>query len=90
MLSIIVPCFNEEKLVEKSISEIVKAISLIKLKKSLNIFKPDIFFPAGGTYKIYGKFYKLNNLIAQPSFKSICNTNIKNIYKSLVCKITDM
>lgn len=37
MLSIIVPCFNEEKLVEKSISEIVKAISLIKLKKNYEI-----------------------------------------------------
>ena len=32
MLSFIVPCLNEEELVEKSIKEIIKAIHLVNLK----------------------------------------------------------
>ena len=34
-------------------------------------YKPKIFFPAGGTYSIYGKFHKLNKYIAQPNFSEI-------------------
>ena len=45
--------------------------SITKLKQILKIFNPDIFFPAGGTYKIYGKFYPLNKFIAQASFSEI-------------------
>ena len=45
--------------------------SLDNLKKLLKYLKPDVFFPAGGTYAIYGKFHKLNKYIAQPSFQQI-------------------
>ena len=53
--------------------------SLKRLKKILEIIKPKIYFPAGGTYKIYGKFSKLNKFIAQPNFKQINQMNQKNI-----------
>ena len=57
----------------KRSKEKVKVIknSITKLKQILKIFNPDIFFPAGGTYKIYGKFYPLNKFIAQASFSEI-------------------
>tara|TARA_Y100000590_G_scaffold462131_1_gene625461 strand:+ start:87 stop:1427 length:1341 start_codon:yes stop_codon:yes gene_type:complete len=45
--------------------------SLDEIYSYLNYLKPKIFFPAGGTYAIYGKFYKLNKYIAQPSFEEI-------------------
>ena len=37
----------------------------------MEYFKPKVFFPAGGTYAIYGKFNELNKYIAQPSFPQI-------------------
>ena len=55
-------------------------ISLSNLKIYLKYLKPKIFFPAGGTYTIYGKFHKLNKYIAQPSFSQIqsySNVNTK-------------
>ena len=59
--------------------------SINKLKTILKIFKPKIFFPAGGTYKIYGKFHRLNKYIAQASFKQVKETNFKNIlFKNLI------
>ena len=48
--------------------------SLGNLKKILKYLKPKVFFPAGGTYAIYGKFNKLNKYIAQPSFPQIKST----------------
>lgn len=45
--------------------------SLSKLNRFLKTMKPEYFFPAGGTYGIYGKFHKLNKYIAQPSFNKI-------------------
>ena len=45
--------------------------SLSEIKKYLKYLKPNIFFPAGGKYLIYGKFYRLNKYIAQPSFSQI-------------------
>tara|TARA_B100001093_G_C26853329_1_gene1026165 strand:- start:1593 stop:2921 length:1329 start_codon:yes stop_codon:yes gene_type:complete len=42
-----------------------------KIKTLYGIFKPDIFFPAGGTYMISGKFHKLNRYISQPSIKDL-------------------
>ncbi len=59
--------------------------SLIALHAYLKYLKPNFFFPAGGTYAIYGKFYKLNKYIAQPDFSQIkastnkLNTKICNI-----------
>ena len=41
MLSVIIPCYNEEKLVKKSISEILKAIKFCKIKKYEIIFIDD-------------------------------------------------
>jgi len=48
---------EKEKIIDKS---------HINLKKKLTTLNPDLFFPAGGTYFIYGKFSKLNKYIAQP------------------------
>ena len=45
--------------------------SLNKIFEYLNYLKPKVFFPAGGTYKIYGKYSVLNKYIAQPEFKQI-------------------
>lgn len=59
--------------------------SIVKLKNFLKYLKPDIYFPAGGTYAIYGKFYKLNKYIAQPSFKKIKSATSK--LKTKVCNI---
>ena len=39
-----------------------------KIQTLCRIFKPDIFFPAGGTYLISGKFHKLNRIC----FPTIC------------------
>tara|TARA_Y100000590_G_C15735859_1_gene1018509 strand:- start:872 stop:2155 length:1284 start_codon:yes stop_codon:yes gene_type:complete len=52
--------------------------SLSNLKLHLKYLKPKIFFPAGGTYVIYGKFNKLNKYIAQPNFEQMQNT-LKNM-----------
>lgn len=41
MLSVIIPCYNEEKLIKKSIIEIFKAIELCKIKKYEIIFIDD-------------------------------------------------
>ena len=35
-----------------------------KIQTLCRIFKPDIFFPAGGTYLISGKFHKLNRYVS--------------------------
>jgi hypothetical protein len=51
--------------------------SLKDLKKYLKYLKPKVFFPAGGTYAIYGKFHKLNKFIAQPSFPEIRSATSK-------------
>ena len=62
-------CFlniNRAKEKKKIIKE-----SLNEIKKYLKYLKPKIYFPAGGTYSIYGKFFNLNKYIAQPSFAQI-------------------
>ena len=70
-------CFlniNRAKEKEKIIKE-----SLQNLKKKLKILQPKVFFPAGGTYLISGKYSILNKYIAQPSAvrikKSLKNEN---------------
>lgn len=68
-------CFldlNRSKAQKKIIKE-----SLANLKKYLKYLKPDVFFPAGGTYAIYGKFHKLNKYIAQPGFPLIKSATSK-------------
>ena len=64
---------EKKRLIEKSLNEI---------SNYLKYLKPKIFFPAGGTYAIYGKFYNLNKYIAQPN---ICQ--IKDKTKILKTKI---
>ena len=62
-------CFlniNREKEKKRIINE-----SLTKVITYLKYLKPKIFFPAGGTYTIYGKFFELNKYIAQPNFLQI-------------------
>ena len=62
-------CFlniNRNKEKKKIIKE-----SLDEIKKYLKYLKPKIYFPAGGTYSIYGKFFNLNRYIAQPNFSQI-------------------
>jgi hypothetical protein len=62
---------EKKKIINKSLSEI---------KAFLNYLKPKIFFPAGGTYAIYGKFSSLNKFIAQPTPLQIKNKlNLMNI-----------
>ena len=64
-------CFlniNRDKEKRRIINE-----SLKEIRTYLNYLKPKVFFPAGGTYSIYGKFHKLNKYIAQPSFSQIVN-----------------
>ena len=61
--------FEKNKIVKKS----MKKIQILN-----EIFKPDIFFPAGGTYMISGKFHKLNKYIAQPSSKELINFSLKS------------
>jgi L-ascorbate metabolism protein UlaG (beta-lactamase superfamily) len=45
--------------------------SLEKLQETLRILSPTYYFPAGGTYFIPGKLYKLNKYIAQPTYSEI-------------------
>ena len=52
--------------------------SLNKLISTIKILNPSSCFIAGGTYFIPGKFYKLNSLIAQPSFDQIQNKAFKH------------
>ena len=64
-------CFlniNRKKEKKKIINE-----SLLQAKKQLNVLKPNIFFPAGGTYTIFGKYSSLNKFIAIPNKKEIKN-----------------
>ena len=67
---------EKEKIINKSLSN---------LQTYLKYIKPKIFFPAGGTYAIYGKFYKLNKYIAQPSFSQIKAKTAS--LKTKICKI---
>ena len=69
---------------KKEKKKILKKI-ILNVKKKLNIIKPDLFFPAGGSYLIYGKYSNLNNYIALPSFKEV-----KDKLKIKNCKIADI
>ena len=66
---------------DKEKKRIIKK-SIDNAKKKLNILKPDIFFPSGGTYQICGKFNKLNKFRAllKPSlYKTIRFKNTSTI-----------
>ena len=66
---------------DKEKKRIIKK-SIDNAKKKLNILKPDIFFPSGGTYQICGKFNKLNKFRAllKPSlYKKIRFKNTSTI-----------
>ena len=45
--------------------------SIERVRDAVEIFNPDIFFIAGGTYIIPGKFHEVNKFIAQPEVDSI-------------------
>ena len=47
--------------------------SLKEAGSYVRFLKPKFFFPAGGTYLIYGKYHKLNKYVAKPSFSEIKN-----------------
>jgi UDP-MurNAc hydroxylase len=70
---------KEEK--EKIVQNVLR-----KLIEKLDILKPLYYFPAGGTYFIPGKFYRLNPLIAQPTINQIeetlskSNNNVKFLH----------
>jgi len=51
---------EKEKIIKKSHEYV---------KKILNTLKPDLFFPAGGTYLICGKFSKLNKYVGLPNLE---------------------
>ena len=65
---------EKNKIIKKGLNE---------LKKQINVIKPNVYFPAGGTYYIFGKFSNLNNFIARPDFfeirKKFKNDNIELI-----------
>jgi UDP-MurNAc hydroxylase len=66
-------CFlNIDRQAEKQ--RIVDA-SLQRMRETLQILKPTVFFPAGGSYFIPGKHHGLNAFIAQPSFDEILDAN---------------
>ena len=44
----------------------------------MDILKPKAYFPAGGSYQIYGKFSKLSKYIAQPKYFEIKKKFEKN------------
>ena len=62
--------------------------NLFQTFNKLKILKPQVFFPAGGNYMIYGKFCKVNKYIAQPNnylkiFSKFNKINSNN--KILIC-----
>jgi len=59
--------------------------SLNNLEQYLKYLKPKVFFPAGGAYAIYGKFYELNKYIAQPKISQI--TKKTNFLKTRICNL---
>jgi len=76
-------CFlnlNRKKEKKKVIEETLKDASLY-----VKYLKPQFFFPAGGTYMIYGKYHKLNKYIAKPNF-----LEIKNKISSSQTKVSDL
>ena len=76
-------CFLNIKRSQEKVKVIKSCVA--KLKQILKIFDPDIFFPAGGTYKIYGKFFQLNKFIAQASFSEIKkNKPKKTLFVNLI------
>ena len=66
---------NIKRIKEKD--QIIKR-SLKEIKQYINYLKPKIYFPSGGAYTIYGKFYRLNKYVAQPNFSEISKT-LKNL-----------
>ncbi len=76
---------------DKEKNRIIKK-SINNAKKKLNILKPNVFFPSGGTYQICGKFNKLNKFRAllKPSlYKNIKfkNTNTVNLLGGKTIKL---
>lgn len=61
MLSVIIPCYNEEKLVKKTISEVLKAIKFCKIKKYEIIFIDD--GSKDGSLEIVRKSFKKSKKI---------------------------
>ncbi len=73
-------CFtniNRAKEKQKVINE-----SLNRVKKKIEVLKPKVYFPAGGSYQIYGKFSKLSKFIAQPRYLEIKRKFEKNGLKT--------
>lgn len=62
----------------KKEKERIEKSCINKTKKILEILKPRLFFPAGGTYTICGKYTDLSKYIAQPKFNKL-EKNIKKI-----------
>jgi hypothetical protein len=76
--------FNVDREVEK---ERIVSASLEKLSKQLDILKPNIYFFAGGTYIIPGKYAALNKFIAQPTMKQIREFLQKNDSQTKIAEL---
>ncbi len=70
--------FNINRNKEK---KIIENKSLKKIKSNLEILKPKVFFPAGGSYLIAGKYSSLSKYIAQPKFDRIMKSLKNQSYK---------
>ncbi len=56
--------------------------SLNRVKRKIDILSPKVYFPAGGSYQIYGKFTKLSKYIAQPKYIELKKKFEKNGLKT--------
>jgi len=79
MLSIIIPCYNEEKLVKKTISEILKATKICKIKKYEIIFIDD--FSTDRSLEIVNRNFKSKKI---RTFKNEKNSGLGyNFFKGI-------
>lgn len=59
--------------------------SLNHLSKFIKYLKPEFFFPAGGTYVVYGKYFNLNQFLAKPS-----SIEVEKKLKNLNCLTSNL
>jgi UDP-MurNAc hydroxylase len=76
-------CFVDAN--RKTACEDIVSRSVDELATTLSILDPRFFFPSGGTYFIPGRFHKLNEFVAVPTFDQI-GAHLANTNPNLVCE----